>query len=370
MKNTLRQVDTVITFHLAIYTKAKQIQMRFPEEFSGTFIRLGGFHIALNFLPLLGKKFCSSGLEYLLIESSVYAAVTASAVMKGKPYNRGIRAHKLAMEALFRLIWDAFIGWYASHAGDGKERLVDEDAVIRKSEECRRAITMKAGVQSSVNELQQETTELRSLFQDFKAQSKAKSKIFAFWEGYGEMVKLLLQFVKAKRTGNWELHLLSVSAIVPHFFAMDRPNYARSLPVYIMGMRQLATKHPQVHQEFVNGCHAVSRSGKPFAQMWTDMALEQTINADSKSKGGIIGISQNPGALDRWFLTSHERASVTTALKNMFTQECSHVNIHKEAGTKRVARDEADVQKLVSCFTAELMANPFTQESESLVNSA
>ena len=184
------------------------------------------------------------------------------------------------------------------------------------------------------------------------------------------MVKLLLQFVKAERTGNWELHLSSVSAMVPHFFAMDRPNYACWLPVYIMDMRQLATKHPQVHQEFANGYHAVSRSGKPFAQVWTDMALEQTINADSKSKGGIIGISQNPGALDRWFLTSHERASVTTALKKMFTQEHDHVDIHKEAGAKRVARDEGDVQKLVSCFTTELMANPFTQESESLVNFA
>lgn len=184
------------------------------------------------------------------------------------------------------------------------------------------------------------------------------------------MAKLVLQFVKAERTGHWELHLLSVSAMVPHFFAMDRPNYARWLPVYIMDMRQLATKHPQAHQEFVNGYHAMSRSGKPFSQVWTDMALEQTINVDSKSKGGIISISQNPGALDRWFLTSHERASVTIALKNMFTQERNFVDKHKEAGAKRVARDEADVQKLVSCFTTELMANPFTQESESLVHFA
>jgi len=82
-----------------------------------------------------------------------------------------------------------------------------------------------------------------------------------------------------------------------------------------MGMRQLATKHPEVHQEFANGYHAVSRFGKPFAQVWTDMALEQTTNADFKSKEEIIGISQNPGALDRWFLTSHNRASVSTALK-------------------------------------------------------
>ena len=44
MCTNLGQVDTVITFDLAIYTKAKQIQMKFLEEFSGTVIRLGGFH--------------------------------------------------------------------------------------------------------------------------------------------------------------------------------------------------------------------------------------------------------------------------------------------------------------------------------------
>ena len=189
------------------------------------------------------------------------------------------------MEALSCLMWDAFNGWYTSHVGDGEERLVDEDSVKRKAEECRCAITMEADVQSTVDEFQQETTELHLLFQDFTTQSRATSKMFALWGEYGEMVKLLLQFVKAERTRNWELHLLSVSAMVPQFFVLDMQNYARWLPVYIMDMRQLATKHLQVHQEFANGYHAVSHSGKPFAQVWTDMALEQTTNAD-KSKGG------------------------------------------------------------------------------------
>ena len=45
------------------------------------------------------------------------------------------------------------------------------------------------------------------------------------------------------------------------------------------------------------------------------MALEQSINLDSKTNGGIIGISQKPGTLERWFLTSHERASITSAIK-------------------------------------------------------
>ena len=82
--SNLGQAGTVITFDLAIYMKAKQIQMKFPDEFSDTVIRLGEFHIALNYLSLLGKKFHNSGLDDLLIESGVYAAGTTSAIMKGK----------------------------------------------------------------------------------------------------------------------------------------------------------------------------------------------------------------------------------------------------------------------------------------------
>ena len=54
------------------------------------------------------------------------------------------------------------------------------------------------------------------------------------------------------------------------------------------------------------------------------MALEQSINADSKSKGGMVGMSQSPVALDRWFLTAHECASVTTALKEMYGDDENH----------------------------------------------
>jgi len=78
------QGETVITFDLAIYSKAKEIQWRFSDEFSIVVVSMGGFYIALNFLSLLGKKFGDSGLDDLLIESGVYAAGSTSALMKGK----------------------------------------------------------------------------------------------------------------------------------------------------------------------------------------------------------------------------------------------------------------------------------------------
>ena len=49
-----------------------------------TIIRMGGFHIALNYLALLGKKNARAGLADLLIESGVCVAGITSVLMLGK----------------------------------------------------------------------------------------------------------------------------------------------------------------------------------------------------------------------------------------------------------------------------------------------
>lgn len=166
------------------------------------------------------------------------------------------------------------------------------------------------------------------------------------------MVNLLLHFLQAERTGDWKLHLSAVAAMTPYFFAMDRQNYERWLPVYLADMHQIESKHPRVYVEFMRGNHVVCRSSHPFSQVSTDMALEQSINADSKVKGGIVGISMRPAALRRWFLTSHERAAITSSLKSMYavvTEDRLGAS-HKESTKNRVLRDEGDVQKLITAL--------------------
>ena len=111
MVQSLQQDETVITFDMAIYVKAKEIQMWQPRQFENTVIRLGGFHIALNYLATLGKMFADSGLEDLLIESGVYGSGAASAIQQGKTYNRGVRGCTLAFECFFLLKWRAFMRW-------------------------------------------------------------------------------------------------------------------------------------------------------------------------------------------------------------------------------------------------------------------
>ena len=122
MSKHLQQSTVVITFDLAIYSKEEEIHWRYPEEFQNLVISLGGFHIALNYLALIGKMFQESGLEDVFIESGLYGSSSTMALLQGKSYNRGIRGHKLIMEARLRLKWDAFCSWVSKGGGEEVER--------------------------------------------------------------------------------------------------------------------------------------------------------------------------------------------------------------------------------------------------------
>ena len=82
-------------------------------------------------------------------------------------------------------------------------------------------------------------------------------------------------------------------------FAYDRTNYSRYQPVYWCDMmsRALKDRHPAAHEAFQAGDFVVQRSGNAFSQVAVDQTIEQTINRDTKSKGGIIGFSLNKGAV-------------------------------------------------------------------------
>ena len=133
--------------------------------------------------------------------------------------------------------------------------------------------------------------------------------------------------------------------------------------MYIVDMRSLQEKALDVYNEFLRGNHTVSRStSQSFNQVWTDIALEQSINLDSKTKGGVIGITQRPSALQKWFLTAHERTATTTATKRMMDLDESTRSSHKESSKVRVQRDENDIKKVIHTLQT-VMSNPFDEDA-------
>ena len=242
MARQLQQGDAVITFDLSIYMKAKQLQLKFPGEFKNTLvIRMGGFHIALNYLALLGKNYASSGLGDLLIEYRVYAAGTTSIQMLGKSYNRGIFAHKLTTEALLCLMWKPFLRWVINQREEVSSHC--KEAFISEIQECQRCFREEP-IQQSFDVVLKNMNVISPFLNAFKTEAKERSRLFNFWEEHISMVTILLQFVKAEHTGNWSLHLASMAAMIPHFFAMNRSNYTSWLPSYLADRHKLEERHP------------------------------------------------------------------------------------------------------------------------------
>ena len=70
------------------------------------------------------------------------------------------------------------------------------------------------------------------------------------------------------------------------------------------------------------------------------MALEQSANCHSKSKSGILAFRKQEGALDRWFLTVHERASITSATNNMCDIQKMESFLNKEGAKAKIVHQK------------------------------
>ena len=185
-------------------------------------------HITLNFLAVLGKRYQSSGIADVLVESDVYGPGTVTSLMKGKSYNRRVSAHKLTMEALFRLRWQAFICWLNAECQHPHKANLDQKGLVSSMQSFHLAIKSKEDVPQRSMSITVELKTVMELFETFREQERARSPMFSFWDEYIRMVMMFLQFVMAERTGNWRLHLAAASSMTPYFFAHDRHNYSRS----------------------------------------------------------------------------------------------------------------------------------------------
>ena len=77
--------------------------------------------------------------------------------------------------------------------------------------------------------------------------------------------------------------------------------------------------------------------------MAVDHTIEQTLNKDTKTKGGIIGFSLNKGAVQSWILTAHERAAILRNFKNML-----QITEDLETTLKKLEVPELNVMKRMS----------------------
>ena len=90
----------------------------------------------------------------------------------------------------------------------------------------------------------------KNRFQEHIADMKQNgSDIAKFWLTYLELCELLPDLINATRTGNSELYVACIEALLPWTFSYDRQNYARYLVQYLNDMRALPTVMPEVYDD-------------------------------------------------------------------------------------------------------------------------
>eukprot|EP00057_Strongylocentrotus_purpuratus_P015294 XP_011669768.1 PREDICTED: uncharacterized protein LOC105440883 [Strongylocentrotus purpuratus] len=351
---TILQQDTVvIVCDQAIYSKAQQIRWKDPHLSARTVVRMGDFHTTMNFLACIGKRFKDGGLQDIIIESGLIATGSVNGVLSGHHFNRSLRAHKLLCEAMERLRWLSFM-----------KTLPDE----QQEEASDVLLKMHTTFPSSDHRKVIEGEQFEALLDEYSLfiETQSSRPTFAFWSSYIEMVESLLLFNRATKEGNWPLHLSAARSLLPWFFAYDHLNYSRYMSAYWLEMHMLPVTHPSIAEAFLEGDFVVHRqTAHGFSGIAGDQMIEQTVNRDTKSRGGVIGYSTSRSYFHRWLLSHHLKAAIQRQCEELAGKSPSSTEL-KDLQASRVKKDNSDIQAI--CDTIHSMVNPFENQGNDLLH--
>ena len=352
----LKQPHILVTADMAIYSKAQEILWTRPPDLDGKVtMRIGGMHMTMSFLGSIGHLYRDGGLLTLLTESELYAAATAQQILQGHQYSRGLRAILLVHEALFRIFMTAMESWL-----NMKGNSLGAHTFNIKLQKLSEAFDAKdqAAAMDLVEDLEKEDfSTFQNAIEHFKEAGCKQSETFALWSHFLDAGGILMRLLRAEREGNFHLHLSAMCETIPWLWAAGRNTYAKYIPTYVSDMKALQKEHPETYEHMCNGGFVARRSlNKNFNCVATDQALEQTVNRDGKSKGGVIGLTLRKGALIRWLKTRH----VTSEYVQLFRSMCiTHhgCDKHEELGKARMEKDENAVCQIIN--TVCQYQNPF-----------
>lgn len=194
-------------------------------------LRAGELHIVMSQLRTIGEFIENSGLDLAWTEADLYGSATVKQILEGKHVRRGIEAHLVTVEVLFSLFQDTFFQHYPEVV-DKLASAAEQLTAAWSNETC----DVVAAHDNMVTML--ESLQVMEKMTEFK-HHKDRKPLSQVMNQYMEMVMNMLQFIRSVRTGNWDMHLLSMKTFVKYYFAHDKLNYARMIPVYLADMQAL-----------------------------------------------------------------------------------------------------------------------------------
>ena len=145
---------------------------------------------------------------------------------------------------------------------------------------------------------------------------------------------------------------------------MDRIKYKRLWPRYISDMYALKTNHPGTWRELESGNILVTRSDIPFVSIGPDNGCEQ-LNLLMKVHNGLIGISNDVNARQRFFLTAPELSCLASDFKTQFGLKSDEVREHHDLAPSSVNREHATIAKIKAAIMSH--GNPFAVQDDNTI---
>ena len=261
---------------------------------------------------------------------------------------QGHETHKLTLEALWSGIWPSFLAW--AQANDKAIDVMVKEVVKQIVDGFKEDAVEK--INDVLHILLPKISNLLDLMATFDKETAVENPNFAYWRQYMDLVSILLRFTRAARDGNWALYLSSFAEMLPWFALYDHVHYTRWGTVFLADMKQLHEVAPEVYEGFTEGDFVVKETKHNFNQIPDDQGLEH-VNRMGKVAGGLVGITRNDTARDRWSLTYNERAKLSEDTRAMFGIAADADDdefIHKDSGPTRMRRDCNDVLKIKAQF--------------------
>ena len=131
------------------------------------------------------------------VESTILGPKSAEQVLAGKSYSRGMRAHKMTLQAMWRILLPQLLLFIEDKNPDLKSKM-DEKEGNSTTEDLISLLAEK---------------DFRDAMEAFLATKENPN--FKFWWSYMQMVQILLLFTRAQRDGIWELHISAFQSMLP-----------------------------------------------------------------------------------------------------------------------------------------------------------
>lgn len=102
-----------------------------------------------------------------------------------------------------------------------------------------------------------------------------------FYAIYMNLIHYYLTLSRSIRAGDFQLYEYVLPKIANLFFIYNHQNYARWTIKYHCNLLNVNDTHPDLLEQFEQGCFGIQRTNKSFSKQPIDLVLEQTMNADA-----------------------------------------------------------------------------------------